>query len=102
MKAQTVRAIVEKADRVELGLEEEDGPDMVKLYSINEMMIILKSMPIDEFQTTVSEMTHEQTLTLTDLAIEHEIYDLNKAEILKKVNGLDIAKAIQFNRSNKE
>lgn len=97
-----ILSIVEKADRVELGLEEEDGPDMVKLYSINEMMIILKSMPIDEFQTTVSEMTHEQTLTLTDLAIEHEIYDLNKAEILKKINGLDIAKAIQFNRSNKE
>ena len=97
-----VLSIVEKADRVELGLEEEDGPDMVKLYSINEMMIMLKSMSDSEFAEAVSEMSHEQTLTLTDLAIENEISNFNKADILKKANGIDITKAIQFNRANKE
>ena len=49
-----------------------------------------------------SKLSYEQKNSLVDYAIANEIANLDKCEFLKEITGIDIYKAIQLNRADKE
>lgn len=94
--------IDDKIARVELGLEEEDAEPVVKILTKAQLTKLLKATPIEEFTTTVHELTPEQCQTLIDLALEAKNVDMRKAAILKEITGIDTIKAIELKNLNEE
>lgn len=90
--------------RIDLGLESEGAERQVAKIALNEMQMVklLKVDPIAEFKATVDKMSRAQIETLCDLAIEKMIYDFEKTDYLKSKVGIDVRKAIELNRQDKE
>ena len=88
----------------ELGLEPEDAnePVNVIILSDEQRKRFLTVMPMHEFRQEISKLSHEQINSLVDYAIANEIADLDKTEFLKEKTGIDIYKAIQLNRADRE
>ena len=88
----------------ELGLEPEDAKEPVNviILSDEQRKRFLTVMPMHEFRQEISKLSHEQINSLVDYAIANEIADLDKTEFLKEKNGIDIYKAIQLNRADRE
>ena len=55
-----------------------------------------------EFRQKVKELPQEQLMELANYAIEHEIADFDKSELLLKLTDIDIISAIKLNRADKE
>lgn len=87
-----------------LGLEPEDAKAPVNIIILNDeqKMRYLNVLPMPEFRAEVNKLSYEQVNTLVDFAIEKEIANLDKSEFLKEKTGIDIIKAIQLNRQDKE
>ena len=88
----------------ELGLEPEDDKEPVNviILSDEQRKRFLTVMPMHEFRQEISKLSHEQINSLVDYAIANEIADLDKTEFLKEKTGIDIYKAIQLNRADRE
>ena len=88
----------------ELGLEPEDAKEPVNviILSDEQRKRFLTVMPMHEFRQEISKLSHEQINSLVDYAITNEIADLDKTEFLKEKTGIDIYKAIQLNRADRE
>lgn len=87
-----------------LGLEPEDVVEPVNIIILddNKKKRFLTLLPFKEFKTEVDKLSYEQINSLVDYAIDNEITDIDKNEFLKKKTGIDIIKAIQLNRADKE
>lgn len=85
----------------ELGLEPETAtePENIIVLTENQMIRLMKVAPMDEFEETVKKLVPEQRKNLVDFAVEKEIADINKADVLKKYTGLDVINFIRLNRS---
>ena len=95
--------IEEKEIRVELGLEEEDAEKpFITILKPAQMTRLIKAATIDEFKTTLSEITKEQALSLVDLAISEKSISMDKLMALKEKTGIDVVKAIELERQNEE
>ena len=95
--------IEEKEIRVELGLEEEDAEKpFITILKPMQMTRLIKSATIDEFKTTLKEITKEQALTLVDMAIKDKTISMDKLMALKDKTGIDVVKAIELERQNEE
>lgn len=92
-----------KEARVELGLEEESSKEssIVCLTDV-QLKRMATVMPFVEFKAQVKDLPYEQIQNLVSYMIENECADVAKAEVLKKLVGTDIIKAIQLNRQDKE
>lgn len=89
--------------RVALGLEDpEDEETKIIILSDNDMNRYLTLMPSFEFKEKVGELGREQLQALVEYAIEHELTGYEKCEILKEKTGINIIKAVELNRANKE
>ena len=62
----------------------------------------LKNMLMADFRKEVVKLPHEQLIELANYAIEHELADFDKCELLLKLTDIDIISAIKLNRDNKE
>ena len=95
--------IEEKEIRVELGLEEEDAEKpFITILKPAQMIKLIKVAPIDEFKSTLAEITTEQALSLVDLAIKDKTITMEKLIVLKEKTGIDVVKAIELERQNEE
>lgn len=95
--------IEEKEIRVELGLEEEDSEKpFITILKPAQMTRLIKAASIEEFKTTLSEITKEQALTLVDMAIKDKTISMDKLMALKDKTGIDAVKAIELERQNEE
>ena len=95
--------IEEKEIRVELGLEEEDAKKpFITILKPAQMTRLIKAATIDEFKTTLSEITKEQALSLVDMAISEKSISMDKLMALKEKTGIDVVKAIELERQNEE
>lgn len=83
--------------RIELGLQEPNAPEIIKILNKSQMLRMLKVDTIDAFKIALSGVAKEQILALVDLAIAEKIYDMEKSEILKGLCGVDFIKNIQMN-----
>ena len=61
----------------------------------------MKTASIDVFKDTLSKVSKEQAYNLAQYAIDHQINDFEKADILKQITGRDITKSILLERENK-
>jgi hypothetical protein len=57
-------------------------------------------MPLHEFKEEIKKLPIEQINELAAYAIEHEILDFDKSEIIKKYVDVDIMRAVKLNRDD--
>lgn len=88
----------------EIGLEPEDAdePQNIKILTNEEMKRYLTVLPANELQTKIKSLKREQIEALVDFAIENEYSDYSHCEVIKKLTGRDIIRAIQLNHQAKE
>ena len=90
--------------KIKLGLEPEDAQEPVNIIVLDDKQRerYLKVLPMHEFRQKIKELPKEQIVELAHYAIEHEIADFDKSELLQKVAGIDILSAIKLHRADKE
>lgn len=90
--------------KIALGLEEEGAevPQNIIVLDDSQKERYMKNLPLAEFRTAVAKLSWEQVQDLTDYAIANECVNIDKAEILKDYTQVDIIRAIQLNRADKE
>ena len=87
-----------------LGLEPDDTEEPVNIIILDDAQRkrYLRVMPLHEFKEKVKELPMEQIRELAQFAIEKEIVDFDKCEILKKITGTDVIGTIQMNKADQE
>lgn len=87
-----------------LGLEPEDAPAPVNIIILDDQQRkrYLTVMPLGEFKAKVQELPIEQVRELAQFAIDNEIVDFDKCEILKKMVNVDVVRSIELNKADKE
>lgn len=90
--------------KIALGLEEEGTttPVNIIVLSEKEMERYLKVLPIVDFKKKIADLPKEQVYNLLDYAIEKEIIQLDKNDILKQFTGTDVMEAIKLKRQAQE
>lgn len=90
--------------KIALGLEAEDTttPTNIVVLTDADMQRYMTVMPVYEFKQKLETLGREQIQSLVDYAIEKELTNFEKCEILKKITQTDIIRAVQLNRDNKE
>ena len=85
-----------------LGLEPEDAEEPVNIIVLNDTQRkrYMTVMPLHEFREKVQELPREQIMELARFAIENEIADFDKSEIINKLVGIDIIGSIQLNKAD--
>lgn len=86
-----------------LGLEPDDAkePENIIVLTENKMLFLMKTASIEVFKDTLSKISKEQAYNLAQYAIDHQINDFEKSDILKEYTGRDITKSILLERENK-
>ena len=87
-----------------LGLEPEDAEEPVNIIILNDQQRkrYLTVMPTPEFKEKIRELPIEQVRELAQYAIQNEIANFDKAEIIRKMIGTDIIGTIQLNKADQE
>ena len=90
--------------KIALGLEEEGTVEPTQIIVLTEAQKdrYLKNLPINEFKIEVKKLSWEQLQDLVDYAIEKEYADMDKCDFLKSLTQIDIIRAIQLIRADKE
>ena len=88
--------------KIALGLEEEGTKEPTNIIALDDAQRerYLKNMPMVDFKQKVKELPQEQLIELANYAIEKEIADFDKSELLLKLTDIDILSAIKLNRDN--
>lgn len=97
--------IEDKDIRIELGLESETPTEDTPNMTIPDEKLInrmLKVMPLAEFKETLKTIPKEQIFEVVQYAIDNELVDIKKCEVLKQITDIDIVSAIQLNKADKE
>ena len=93
--------IEDKEVRVELGLEEADSKEEYVLSDAQKERL-LKKMPASELKITLPTLSVAQIEDLIDYAVEHEVVDFDRADIIKQFTKKDIIQMIKMQREKKE
>lgn len=90
--------------KIALGLEAEGTTTPTEIIALDDAQRerYLKNMPIADFRQEVKKLPQEQLVELANYAIEKEIVNFDKAEILLKLTNIDIMSAIKLNKEDKE
>lgn len=97
-----VLGIDDMETKIALGLEPEGAKAPVNIITLNDEQRkrYLTVMPLHEFKEEIKKLPIEQINELAAYAIEHEILDFDKSEIIKKYVDVDIMRAIKLNRDD--
>lgn len=90
--------------KIALGLEPEGAAEPVNIITLTDAQMerYLSHMPMAEFRQEVKKLPKDQLMELANYAIEHEIANFDKSELLLKVTDIDIMSAIKLNRDNNQ
>jgi len=93
--------------KIELGLEDKSAKEPnaelnIQVLTDNEMKRLLTVMPKYDFEDKIKKLPKEQIQNLVDYAVNHEITDFEKCNILKQLTDYDIIRAVQLNQQEKE
>lgn len=96
--------IEDMATKIELGIEAPDTTAPTAIIALDEKMMkrYLSVLPYAEFEAKVSDLTREQVASLAQFAIDNKLIDFDKCELLKKLTGRNIIKAIELEKQDKE
>lgn len=97
-----VLGIDDMETKIALGLEPEGAKAPVNIITLNDEQRkrYLTVMPLHEFKEEIKKLPIEQINELAAYAIEHEILDFDKSEIIKKYVDVDIMRAVKLNRDD--
>lgn len=91
-----------KQDRIDLGLEEEEINEMVIILTDREREYLLTTATVPELKEKLATLSVAQLELLVDYAVEHELGTVAKSDIIKRACGKDIMKLTQFKRAQEE
>lgn len=100
--------IEDMEEKKKLGIEPEDVTEPVNVIVLkdNDMKKYMTMYSAEKFREEIKKLSMEQIDALANYAIEHEIADFEKSEIIKKalskLYNKDVIKAIQMKRASKE
>lgn len=86
----------------EVAEEISPGLNDIVILDDTEMRVMLKAKPLGEFKAKLKELPREQVFALVEYAIQNEIIDMAKNDVLKAKTGIDITKAVQLKRQEQE
>ena len=98
---QGVLYIEDKDARVKLGLEVEGEEPTIKMLTDTQMLGALYGKT-EDLKKTLEELPKAQIDELVGLAVEKEITDMAKVDVIEKFTGKNIIKLVQYNRQLKE
>lgn len=89
--------------KIKLGLEPEQAKEPVNIVTLTDQQRkrYLTVMPLFEFKEKVKELPYEQIKELARYAVENEIAEFDKSEVIKQLTDIDIIGTIQLNRDDK-
>jgi len=83
------------------GLIKENGEPLLLELTDNLMKRMIGAMPMSEFKETLKKLTKGQSTELVAYAIDHpDELKLEKADLLTKITGKQILKAIEFAKAD--
>lgn len=88
--------VVDKQDRIDLGLDEAESIEEVKDITMTsaEMLTILKESNPIKIKETFEQLVESQRLKLVQTAIENDIYNAGLAKFVKDYTGIDLVQAL--------
>ena len=87
----------------EIGLEPYDVEEpTIILLEDKYIERMLKVMPVQEFKAAFSNLTIDQKKEVAQYAVDNAIIDMNKAEIMKSLCGMDVLKIYNLKKQNEE
>lgn len=94
--------ILDKGVAVRLGLVEDEKEEELLSLTDAQRKRLLTTAPVAEFDATLAKLSKEQIEELADTAIDLEVTDLKRLDLLKKYTDKNIMRAVMLNRDNKE
>lgn len=94
--------ILDKGVAVRLGLVEDEKEEELLSLTDAQRKRLLTTAPVAEFGATLAKLSKEQIEELADTAIDLEVTDLKRLDLLKKYTDKNIMRAVMLNRDNKE
>lgn len=88
----------------ELELEPKDvkEPQNIVVFNDAQMKRLCTVAPLKDFKEAVAKVSVEQVRALATYAIENNMMDFDKAEVIKKACGKDVISAVMLKRKNEE
>lgn len=87
----------------EIGLEPYDAvKETIILLEDKMIERMLTNMPIAEFRAEFKKLTSNQMREVAKYAVDHAMIDMNKAEIMKSLCGMDVLKIYNLKKQNEE
>lgn len=99
---QGILSIEDEEARVALGLQAPGEANPSQMLTEEQIKRYLTIAPLAEFKEKVPSFPKAQVDEMVAYAIEHDLMDVNKDEILKKLTGKDIIRAIQLKKAAQE
>lgn len=98
-----VLGIADMDVKKKLGLEPEDAEEPVNIITLSdkERKEWLVDLSVAEFRSKIKELPREQVIELANYAVDNEITNFEKSEILKRAVGIDVLSRVKLNRDNK-
>lgn len=87
--------IENRQDRIDLGLEEADAPETVKVLNNGQILKLLRVDSLEKFTETIKNLPLEQVKKIADVAINNKVTDFDKCALLKKRTKIDVIANIQ-------
>jgi len=96
--------IEDMAFKKELGLEPDDAEEPQNIIPLDEKLMrrMMTVMPTAEFKDRIKALSREQCMDLADYAVENELTNFEKCEVLRGLTGINILNAIQNKRLSEE
>ena len=85
-----------------LGIEDTEEPVNIITLNDQQRKRYLTVMPLAEFKENIKKLSTDQIRELAQYAIDNEIMDYDKSEVINKLCGTDIIGTIQLNKADKE
>lgn len=98
-----VLGIADMDVKKKLGLEPEEAEEPVNIIVLSdkERKEWLVDLSVAEFRNKIKDLPREQVIELANYAVDNEITNFEKSEILKRVVGIDVLSRVKLNRDNK-
>ena len=98
-----VLGIADMDVKKKLGLEPEEAEEPVNIIVLSdkERKEWLVDLSVAEFRNKIKELPREQVIELANYAVDNEITNFEKSEILKRAVGIDVLSIVKLNRDNK-
>ena len=101
MLEEGILTIEDKDVRIELGMEAPGEEPTFKFYTENQMLAALVGSAAD-VKKAMNEMPKAQLNDFVNLAVQKEITDMAKVDVIKAKTGKDVIKMVQTERQAKE